>query len=167
MDRALDLEELELEERLLDNRDDLLLEALLEELFERRLDLLLLEEDLLELLLSLFDVLLMGATMSTILLLLREEELEEDLDDTDEDKLDLELLERELEERELLELEEAVLFFRPGTRIFLSFISTFPSSRISSSSLTLITLTIFSAAFSPTWISISIFSMTGPAAATK
>lgn len=89
--------------------------------------------------------------MSTILLLIREEELEEDLDDAEEEMLERELLVRELRERELLELEEvAVLFFRPGTRIFLSLISTFLSSRISSSSLMLITLTIFSAALSPT-----------------
>lgn len=80
-------------------------------------------------------------------LLLREEELDEDLDD-EEEMLERELL--ELRERELLELEEdAVLFLGPGTRIFLSFRSTFLSSRISSSSLWLITLMIFSAALSP------------------
>lgn len=126
MDRLLDLEE-----RLLDWRCERLLEAILEELLELTLDLLL--EELLELLLSLFDLLPMGST-STILLLRREEEL----------------LELELRERELLELEEVAVLFRPGIRIVLSFISTFLSSRSSSSSLRLITLIIFSAALSPT-----------------
>lgn len=120
MDRALYLVELEREERLL-------LLDILEELLELMLDLLL------ELLFSLFDLLPMGSS-STILLLRREEEL----------------LELELTERELLELEEDVVFFRPGIRIFLSLISTFLSSRTSSSSLRLITLIIFSAALSPT-----------------
>lgn len=144
LDRELDLEELELE-RLLDLTDERLLEALLERTLEE------LDRLLEALLLSLFDALLLRVATSTILLRWREEELEEDLDDAEEleRSLELELLERELRERELLELEE-VLFFRPGTRIFLSFIRTFLSSRISSSSLRLITLMIFSAAFSPT-----------------
>lgn len=89
--------------------------------------------------------------MSTVLLWRREEALEEDTDEAEE--LELDLLERELRERELLELEEEeeeVLFFRPGTRIFLSFIRTFLSSIISSSSLRLTTLMIFSAAVFPT-----------------
>lgn len=116
MDNELNLEELELDE--LDDR-----------LEERRLDWLLEE------LLTLLDAFLSGALMSTTLLVRREEELEED--ETEEDMLERELLERELRERELLlELEEVdVLFFRPGTRIFLSFIRTFLSSIISSSSL--------------------------------
>lgn len=144
----LDWEELELEE--LDLTDERLDEALREELFEPRLDLL--EEllDLLELeelLVSLLDLVPMGATASTSLLVRREEELEEDLDDIEEELLERDLLELELE----LELEELdVLFFRPGTRMFWSFISTFLSSRISSSPLMLITLRIFSAALSPT-----------------
>ena len=68
------------------------------------------------------------------LLLLREELEEED------DELTLELLELE---------DDLVLFFRPGTKIFWSFRRTL-SSWIISSSLMLITLIIFSAAFSPT-----------------
>lgn len=70
LDSKLDLEELELEERLLERRDERLLDALLEEL------------------LSLFDTLLTGAVMSTILLLRREEEL----DDAEEETLERELL---------------------------------------------------------------------------
>lgn len=132
--------ELALEE-LMDCEDERLLEDWLEELTERRL---------LELLRIRFDVLLMGSVTSTVLLLRREDQL-----------LDL-----ELRERELLELEELVAF-RPGIRIFLSFIITVLSWRISSSSLTLITLMIFSAALSPNWISISALSMMGPAAASK
>lgn len=117
----LDLEELELEERLL------------EELVKRVLPLL-----LEELLLGLIDFLPRGSTTSTIMLLRREDEL-----------LEEELL--ELRELELLELEEDdVLFSRPGIKIFLSLISTFLSSRISSSSLMLTTFMIFSAALSPT-----------------
>lgn len=116
--------ELELEPEL---EERLLLEPELEEPQLNRL---------LEELLELFITLLIGAIPSTNLVVRREEELEEELG---------------LLERELLELEEtAVLFFRPGTRIFLSFIRTFLSSRISSSSLMLITLRIFSAALSPT-----------------
>lgn len=89
MDRELDREELELEE--LDFMDERLVEALLEELFEPKLDLL--EEllDLLELeelLVSLLDLVPMGATASTNLLVRREEELEEDLDDTEEELLE-------------------------------------------------------------------------------
>ena len=75
------------------------------------------------------------ALRSTILLARREEELDEE-----EERL-LELLEEE---------EDLVAFFRPGTRIFLSFSKTFLSSTVSSSWLLLITLMIFSAAFSPT-----------------
>lgn len=90
----------------------------------------------------------------------REEELEERL-------LEL-LLELDLRELELLEEEEdLVAFFRTGTRIFLSFSKTFFSSAVSSSWLLLITLMIFSTAFSPTWTSTSIFSITGPAAGGK
>lgn len=60
-------------------------------------------------------------------------------------------LEEELEltlERELLELEEEVVFHRPGARIFFSFIKTGLPSVISS--LRLICLRSFSAAFGPT-----------------
>lgn len=76
-------------------------------------------------------------------------------------------LERRLE-RELLELQEdLVLFFRPGTRIFLSFNrADFPSGA-SSSSVMVMTLIIFSAALGPTCTSISTFSMTGPESAQK
>ena len=70
--------------------------------------------------------------------------LERELDAREEDDEDFELT------LELLELEEdLVLFFRPGTNIFLSFRRTVLSSWISSSSLMLITLIIFSAALSP------------------
>lgn len=72
-----------------------------------------------------------------MVLLARDDELEE----TEED---LEL------ERELLELEEdKVPFLRPEVRILLSFIKTGLPSTISSS-LRLICLTSFSAAFGPT-----------------
>ena len=85
------------------------------------------------------------------MLLGSEEELEEDLDeDLDEDE-ELDEADDERLERELLELDEDDdLFVRPGTKISLSFIRTFLSSITSSSSLMLITLMIFSAAFSPT-----------------
>lgn len=101
---------------------------------------------------------LRGSARSNILLLRREEEeLEEVLEDLEEELLERELLERELLERELLERElleledeDFVLFFRPGTRIFFSFIRNFLSSSVSSSSsLRLTALIIFSAAFSP------------------
>ena len=98
---------------------------------------------------------------------LDEEEEEEEEDEEEERLLEL-LLELDLRELELLEEEEAlVAFLRPGTRIFLSFSKTFLSSTVSSSWLLLITLMIFSTAFSPTWISTSIFSITGPAAGGK
>ena len=120
-----------------------------------------------------------GVLMSTNLLLRREEELDDldDLDDLDEAEEEEEeeeeerrlelLLEWDLRERELLEEEEDLVpFFRPGTRMFRSFSKTFFST-VSSSWLMVITLMIFSAAFSPIWISISIFSITGPLAASK
>ena len=92
--------------------------------------------------LELEELLDLLALRSTILLV-RREELDEE-----EERL-LELL--DLRELELLEEEEdLVAFFRPGTRIFLSFSKTFLSSTVSSSWLLLITLMIFSAAFSPT-----------------
>lgn len=101
----------------------------------------------------------MAALRSTVLELALEE-LERDLDEVDKEMLERllelellrrELLELELLERELLELEEvAVAFFRPGTRIFLSFNRTFLSSKTSSSSLRLMTFMTFSAALSPT-----------------
>lgn len=149
--------ELELEEEMLDRRDERLLEELLEELLDRRL-----KRWLEELLDDLFDVLLRGSARSNTLLLFREEEeLEEVLEELDEERLERELLELELLE---LECKAFVLFLGAGARIFFSFIRTFLSSRISSSSLKLTALMIFSAAFSPIWISISILSMDGPAA---
>lgn len=92
--------------------------------------------------------------MLLLLLLAREEELEE------EDELEPSL------ERELLELEEDLVpFFRPGTRIFLSFNRTVFPSGASSSSLKVITFMIFSAAFGPTCTSISSLSIAAPEAA--
>lgn len=147
LDMELELEALELEDSLLDWGDDRLLEALLDELLERLLELVL-EELLEELLDDFFGLISMRSTRSIIILVRREEELEEL---SEEEALERELLELELVDRELLELDETdVLFFRPGSRIFFSFIKTFLSSRGSSSSLRLITLMSLSAAFSPT-----------------
>jgi len=122
----------------------------LEELEESTLDWEL--ELLLELLLTLLDFLL----RETFLLRRREDELDDWDEEEDEMReLNLELLELlldwDLRERELLDEEEdLVVFFRPGTRIFLSFSKTFFASMVSSSWLMLITLMIFSAAISPT-----------------
>lgn len=123
--RALERDELELALKSDARLDaELVLEDLFTDLEELSLPLLLL-------LLLLLPSLVPEAAASIALLVTRDEELEEDL--------------------ELLELEEEdeVLFFRPGASIFFSFVKTGIPSTISSS-LRLICLMSFSAAFGPT-----------------